>query len=213
MKCKCSQTSERSILSIFLALVGYADDEDSDHISAQDLVRGSPSSISGFQSISHISIGAILRKWAFYAREPERDGWTSIVGWYVHIYFLKRLTYEPPEQHRLKNITSAKSLKSQIMATIRKPVQSRNVSASSSRTDPVVFATAQLQGTSLVRERPKGSSSTTEDEKNALRTTLMPAAIDEKDWGIPPAKTQTYEPELQVCTTPIRRRMILISRP
>jgi hypothetical protein len=76
---------------------------------------------------------------------------------------------------------------------------SKNAVASSSRPDPVGFATAQLRGTSLVRERLQGSPSMTRDEQNSLRTTLMPAAVEgAENWGIPPAKTQSYEPELRV---------------
>jgi len=70
---------------------------------------------------------------------------------------------------------------------------------SAPRADPVGSTTAQLQGTSLVRERPRGPSSAVDEEQNALCGILTPPAVDGMDeWGILPASTHSYQPDLRV---------------
>lgn len=84
------------------------------------------------------------------------------------------------------------------MAAVRKPVQSRNGPVSSSRPDAVGLATAQLQGTSLVRERIYGSNIASRDEPQALRALLTrPAADNLTESGIPPPTVHSCSSELK----------------
>lgn len=97
-----------------------------------------------------------------------------------------------------------KSLKAQVMNSIRKPViprTSMGTGAPSTPTskDQVNSATILMQGASLDRDKPNKSSTGNGDDLAEIRQTIFPPPIrGVENWGIPAATKEPCNPGLQV---------------